>query len=315
MTGYLARRLLQALVVIFGVTLIVFALSHLLPGGPARAMLGPRATPQQIHSFIVANGFDKPLPVQYYHYIGQLLTGNLGYSYKYNQTVNSLLALYLPRSIILVGLATVLAITVAVPLGVYQAIRRNRADDYVLTGASFLFYAMPVYWLGYLLILAFSVKTHILPSEAPQVSDIAGLFSNWQGLVLPVVTLALVSIALFSRYQRSAALENLAQDYIRTARAKGVSERAVIIRHLLRNSLIPIATLLGLSLPGLVAGALLTETVFNFPGVGLLFWNAALTHDYPILLGVTLIVGIATVLGSLLADLLYAVLDPRVRYS
>jgi peptide/nickel transport system permease protein len=315
MTAYIIRRIFQAAAVVLGVTIIVFIIIHLLPGGPARALLGPRATTQQIHSFIVENGYNKPVWAQYAAYISHLASGNLGYSYHYNQTVDSLLAENLPKSVLLVGLAVAVALVVAIPLGILQAIRRNKPLDYVLTGAAFVGYSMPVFWLGILLILVFSVDLHFFPPEGPQGATVGAVLSDPIALVLPVATLAIVTVALFSRYIRSSAIENLVQDYIRTARAKGVSEAGILSRHVLRNSLIPIITLIGLSLPAMLSGALVVETVFNYPGMGLLFWNAATTHDYPTLLGFTVVVGVATVIGSLLADVLYAVADPRVRHS
>jgi peptide/nickel transport system permease protein len=313
-TTYLIRRLWQAVLVVIGVTVVVFIISHLLPGGP-RALLGPRATPEQVHAFIVANGYNQPVFVQYGHYLANLLHGNLGYSYHYNQTVDSLLAQDLPKTAVLVGLAVALAIVVSIPLGILQAFRRNRPTDYVLTGASFVGYSMPTFWLGILLIMAFSVTLHVLPPEAPQGATVGAVLQQPSALVLPVVTLAVVSIAAYSRFMRSSSVENLVQDYVRTVRAKGASEWQVLFRHVLRNSLIPIITLIGLSLPAVVSGAIITESVFNYPGMGLLFWNAATTHDYPVLMGFTVVIAVATVVGNLLADILYAVVDPRVRVT
>jgi peptide/nickel transport system permease protein len=314
MTGYIIRRILQAAVVVLGVSVVVFVIIHLLPGGP-RAMLGPKTTPEQLHAFIVANGYNKPVFVQYWRYIDTLLHGNLGYSYHFNQTVNSLLAEDLPKTAVLVGLAIGLAIVVSVPLGILQAVRRNRPVDYVLTGASFVGYSMPTFWLGILLIMAFSISLHWLPPEAPQGATVGEVLQQPIGLILPVVTLAVVNLAAYSRFMRSSTVENLVQDYTRTARAKGASGGRVLVRHVLRNSILPMVTLLGLSLPAVVSGAIITESIFNYPGMGLLFWDAATAHDYPVLMGTTLVVGIATVTGSLIADLLYAVADPRVRYT
>lgn len=312
MAGYLVRRLGQALVVVAGVSMIVFILSHLLPGGEAAAVLGNRATAAQIAAFNRAQGLDLPLPAQYGHYLWQLLQGNLGYSFQYNQSVASLLDTFVPKSVVLFGVAVILAVLVAVPLGIFQAVRRNKPSDYLLTAGSFLAYSMPTFWLGLLLITGFAVSLHIFPAEAPQ-GGLSSVLSHPGAMVLPVVTLALVTIAQFSRYMRSAALDNLAQDYVRTARAKGLSERAVLTRHLLRNSLIPIITLLGAYLPVIFSGALVTEVVFNYPGVGLLFFHAAVTKDYPVMLGTVLVVSVAAVAGSLLADVCYALADPRVR--
>lgn len=314
MTRYILRRIVHSVVVVIGVTIIVFIIVHLLPGGPARALLGSRASPQQIRYFDVANGYNKPIPVQYVDYLNALVHGNLGYSYHYNQTVASLLGQYLPKSALLVGLSYVVALIVAIPLGILQALRRNKPVDYALTGVAFVGYSMPAFWLGIILILVFAVTLHLLPPEGPQGATVAAVLSQPTALVLPVITLAAATVALFSRFMRSSAIETLVQDYIRTAKAKGLSGRRIVLHHVLRNSLTPIITLVGLSLPGTVSGAVITESVFNYPGMGLLFWTAAVTHDFPILLGFTIVVAVATVLGSLMADVLYAVADPRVRY-
>jgi peptide/nickel transport system permease protein len=315
MTGFITRRLLQSIVVVLLVTVIVFILLHLLPGGPARAQLGARATPAAIANFNHQMGYDRPVPVQYWNWLTELVTGNLGFSVKFNQSVVSLIGERLPKTLVLTVLATLFALVVAIPLGMVQAVKRNHAADYAITCGAFVFYATPPFFLGVVLIVMFSVYLPILPAEAPQSSSLGVILSQPAGLILPVLTLALLTIAQFTRYMRSSVIENLAEDYVRTARAKGAGERTVLIRHVLRNSLIPVATLLGLSLPAIFSGALITEAVFNFPGMGQLFWTAAQTQDYPIMLGITVLVGVATVIGSLLADLAYAVLDPRVRYA
>jgi peptide/nickel transport system permease protein len=315
MIAFIVRRILQAVVVVFGITIIVFVLIHFLPGGPAKSLLGPRATPEQVKAFNIANGYNKPIYVQYVDYIGRLLHDNLGYSYHYNESVNALLSQNLPKSALLVGLSVVAALIIAIPLGFLQAVRRNKPIDYVVTGAAFVGYAMPVFWLGILLILFFAVKFNIFPAEGPQGSTVGAILSQPSALVLPVATLTLVTVAQFSRFMRSAAIDNMIQDYVRTARAKGVSETRILFHHVLRNSMIPIITLLGISLPTLLSGAVVTESVFNYPGMGFLFWTAAQVHDYPTMLGFIVVVGAATVLGSLVADILYAFADPRVRYS
>jgi peptide/nickel transport system permease protein len=313
--GYIIRRVLQAILITIGVTLIVFILLHVLPGGGvARAILGPRANAAQIAAFNHENGLDQSLPVQYLTYLWQLLHGNFGFSYKLNQSVASLIVQYLPKTLLLLGLSTALAIIVAIPLGIYQAVRRNKVDDYILTGASFVFYSMPVFWLGIILIVVFSGLLHWLPANGPQGAYVTDDFSQLSGLILPVITLALVTIASFSRYMRSATLENMVQDYVRTARAKGASNSRVLFVHVLRNAMIPILTLIGLSVGYIFSGALITEALFNYPGMGYIFWNAALAPDYPIILGVIVVTGFATVLGSLMADIMYAIADPRVRY-
>jgi len=315
-TGFLVRRLGQSVIVVFGVTILTFVLTRLLPGGVARAILGTRASPIAIAEFNQANGLDLPGWQQYLFYLNQVLHGNLGFSYQLNESVVDLLRDHLPKTIILLGLSTLLALAIAIPLGVMQAVRRNKLDDYFFTSLSFALYSMPIFWLGLILIIVFSADLNVLSPQGPQ-GDISTYLDPSQiaALVLPVVTLALVEIALFSRYMRSSMLDNLVQDYVRTAKAKGVSMTGILYGHVLRNALLPIVTLLGLSLPGIFSGALIAEAIFNYPGMGLLFWDSAQKRDFPVLLGVTLVVAIATVVGNLLADIGYAVVDPRVRIT
>ncbi|MGH7666702.1 MAG: ABC transporter permease [Candidatus Dormibacteria bacterium] len=312
MTAYLVRRLAHALIVLVGVSLIVFLLLHLLPGGPARASLGLRANAASIAAFNKQYGLNQPLPIQYVVWLGQLLHGNLGFSYKLNQSVDSLLAENIPRTLVLAGSATVVAVAVAVPLGIYQAARRNSPEDYVLTGLSFIFYSMPSFFLGLVLIIVLSDVLPLFPSTGPTAT--APLADQLSNLVLPVLTLTLITVALFSRYMRSSVLDNLAEDYVRTAAAKGSGRARILFRHVLPNALLPIITLVGLSLPGILGGALIVESLFNYPGMGLLFWNAAQTEDFPVMLGTSLVIGVGVVTGSLLADVLYGIADPRVRY-
>jgi peptide/nickel transport system permease protein len=314
LTGYIIKRFLQSLVVLLLVTMIMFVMFHMLPGNPARAELGVKAQPAAVAAFDRLQGLDKPIWYQFWIYLDHLVHGNLGFSYIQNASVALLFAQRFPKTIVLLTLATVVAIVVAMPLGVLQAVRRNKVDDYILTGASFVFYSFPTFWLGIVLIEIFAISLHVFPPMAPEGTSLGAILSDWQGMVLPVTTLALVSIASYSRYMRSAMIDSLAQDYIRTAKAKGLSKRAVLFRHALRNSLIPMATLVGLSIPGVVSGAVITESVFNYPGVGLLFVQSADSEDFSVLLGLTLVAAVGVIVGNLVADICYAILDPRIRY-
>jgi peptide/nickel transport system permease protein len=314
MIGFLIRRILQAILVAFFVTVITILLIHLFPGGPVRALLGPRATPQQINAINVEYGFNQPLYVQYGKWVWQILQGNLGYSVKLNQTVSSLLATHLPNTLVLVLLGTVVSLAFGIPLGMYQAVRRYTVGDYVLTGVSFLGYSTPTFFVGLVLIDWFADDLKIFPSSITG-NSFGALLSDPRELVLPVISYAFLLYALWSRYMRSSVMDNLVQDYVRTARAKGASERRVLWGHIFRNSLISIVTLLGLYVPTLIAGAIFIEDVFNWPGMGLAFYQAAENVDYAALLGLTLVATAATIIGNLLADIGYAVLDPRVRYS
>jgi peptide/nickel transport system permease protein len=315
MLGYAIRRVLQAVVVVVGVTAVTFVLEHIIPGNLARAILGTRASPAEIAAFDRANGLDHPVVVQYLTFLGRLARGNLGYSYRLNQSVDSLILHQLPNDVLLVGTALAIAIAIAIPLGIVQSVRRGRAVDHAATGVAFALYSMPSYWLAILLVAGLSIAVHAFPPEAPQASSVAGLLADPKALVLPVLTLTLVNVALFSRYMRAAAIDTLAQDYVRVAKAKGLSARLVLSRHVLRNSLISVTTLIGLSIPAVLTTGLIVEYVFNVPGVGLTYYNAAVNADYPVELGITVLIGIVTVLGNLFADLAYAVLDPRVRYD
>jgi peptide/nickel transport system permease protein len=314
MIGFLLRRIGQAIVVLFLVTVFVLALVHLFPGGPVRALLGDRATPYAIAYYNNLYGFDKPFYVQYIKWVGQFLSGNFGFSYHLNQSVSSLIAQDLPKTITLVLLGTIVSLLFGIPLGVYQAVRRNTAGDYVLTGISFLGYSTPTFFVGLVLVSWFAVDVHLFPPFAPQSSSVLSILADPRALVLPVASYAFLLYALWSRYMRSSVMDNLVQDYVRTARAKGASERRVIWGHVFRNSLVSIVTLLGLSLPTLITGAIVIEVVFNYPGMGLAFYQAALNVDYQVLLGFTVLATVATILGNLLADIGYALLDPRVRY-
>ncbi len=315
MTNYLLRRTGQAVVVVIGVMVVTFLLIHLEPGSAARATLGTKANAERIAVFNAANGLDRPLAAQFLTFVKQACEGNFGTSYSLHQPVSTLIAQRLPRDAVLLGLSTLLALAIALPMGIYQAVRRDGVADHVFTIVSFVLYSMPDFFFALLLVALFSVRFHLLPSQAPQAGSLSGILADPRGLVLPVVTLTLVSVAGFSRYMRSSTLGTLAQDFVLVTRAKGLPERLVLSRHVLRNSVLPVITVLGLSAPGIVTGAVIAESVFNYPGMGLLFFQAATSKDYPIMLGSTLVVGVATVVGSLVADLAYGLLDPRIRYD
>jgi peptide/nickel transport system permease protein len=313
--GYIARRLGVAVVVVVGVSIFIFALLHVIYPSPAIDVLGPRANRVTIAAFNKQNGFDDPWFVQYLHYMGNLLRGDLGFSYKLNQPVDALFRERVARSVYLTGITLVLSVVIAVPLGIYQAVRRNTIGDYTLTSLAFIVYAMPVFFLGLILIQVFSLNLHIFGFEASQSNSIFAIIGDWHDMFLPVLTLTLLTIAAFSRYMRSTAMDVLAQDYIKVARAKGLPERLVLTRHLLRNACLPMITLVGLSIPLLLAGNLITETLFNFNGLGLLFYNSLQNVDYNVLLAYTLIGAVLTVIGNLIADVALTVADPRIRLA
>ncbi|HUD80460.1 MAG TPA: ABC transporter permease [Streptosporangiaceae bacterium] len=302
MTAYLGRRVLQAIAVVLLVTLIVFGLIWLAPGDPAQKVLGGAPGNQEFLA-------------QYLTWLGRVVRGDLGFSTRLNESVGALLAASLPRTLVLTGVSTVIALVVAIPVGLIQAVRRNSGVDHLLRGLTFLFYGTPPFVLGSLLVLFFAVDKHYFGAEGPQAPGIVGVITDVRDLALPVLTLSLVTIAIFARYMRSSALDSLGQDYVEAARARGAGQRRVLVMHVLRNSLVPVVTLVGLSFPQIIGGALVVESLFNIQGMGWQIWQAAQNHDFPVTLGFTLVIGVAAALGSLAADLGYAVLDPRVRHG
>lgn len=316
MISYIIRRFFQSIVVIFGVILIVFGLFHLESTYViAKAIVGPRASAQQVQQVIVSLGLNKPVYYQVWRLIDNYVHLNFGNSYQFNSPVRSLILQALPKTLLLVGTSTFFALLVAIPLGVFQTVRRNKPSDYVLTSVTFVLYATPAFVLGPLLVLLLAVDNHIFTPYVPPSASIGQLATDWRAMVLPVFTLSAVTIAAFSRYMRSSMMDALTEDYVRTARAKGASRGRVLFRHTFRNTLIPIITLLGLSIPAIVSGAVITETVFNYPGMGFLTTRAAEQFDLATVVGTTVVASVATVVGSLLADILYAVADPRIRYA
>ncbi len=315
LAAYLIRRCATSLVILFGISLFTFVLLHLVYPSPAIIVLGPRASPAAIHAWNAQNGFYEPVVVQYWQYIWAVLHGNLGYSYKLNQSVAALFRERWAYSAYLSGTSLGLAILIAIPLGIYQAVRRNSLGDGVVTSVAFTAYAMPDYLLYLIAIQVFALSFHIFGFEASQSSSLIVVIGDWHDMTLPIVCITMLILAGYSRYMRSAAIDTLAQDYIRTARATGLPERLVLLRHLVRNALLPMITLVGLSIPALLAGNLIAETTFNYNGLGLLFYNSLENADYPVLLAYTLIGAVLTVLGNLLADVALTVADPRIRLA
>jgi peptide/nickel transport system permease protein len=314
-TAYLIRRTATAIVVLIGVSVFVFLLLHLIYPTPAIDVLGPHANKFSIDQWNQQHGFDDPWYVQYLHYINQLVHGNLGYSFKLNQSVSALFHERWERSAYLSGVTLVLSVLIAIPLGIYQAIRRNTLGDGIVTTGAFVTYAMPDFFLYLIAIQALAISIPVFSYEGPQTTSMVSIILNWRAMTLPIVCLTLLELAGYSRYMRSAAIDTLAQDYIKAARAKGLPERLVLLRHLVRNAFLPMITLIGLSIPALLAGNLIAEAVFNFPGLGLLFYDSLGTADYPILLAYTLVGAALTIAGNLVADVALTVADPRIRLT
>jgi peptide/nickel transport system permease protein len=313
--GYIVRRIGTSIVVLFGVSIFIFALLHAIYPSPAIDVLGSRANSALIAAWNKDNGFDDPWIVQYLHYIGNLVQGNMGYSYKLNQSVGSLISEVWARSAWLSGASLVLSVAIAMPLGIYQAVRRNTVGDYAATTIAFSLYAMPVFLLGLILIEVFALDLHIFSFEGSQATSLPAIIVDLRSMTLPIVTLTLLSVASYSRYMRSSAMDVLAQDYIKVSRAKGLPERLVLLRHLVRNASLPMVTLIGLSIPFLLSGNLITETLFNYKGLGLLFYTALQNVDYNVLLAYTMIGALLTIIGNLIADIALTVADPRIRLT
>lgn len=317
MTRYIIRRLLESIPTLIGISLISFTLLHIVPGDPVKIMLGRFWTPARAAQVAQNLGLNHPLWQQYLIWLWNLVRGNLGYSFNYSRPVTSLILENIPHTLIIVLAAMILSVLLAVFIGSLQAYFENSFGDHVVTFVGYFFYSMPVFWLGILLVETLAVKLGWFPSGGisnPQDSGFS-LGDYLYHMCMPVGTLTVVQLALWSRYMRSSMRDTLLQDYIRTARAKGIREFGVIFKHAFRNSIIPIVTLLGLQLPTLFAGALFIEEVFNYPGMGLLYWNALTVLDYPTLLGIIMLLGVLTVIGNLLADIAYAIIDPRISYD
>ncbi|MDH6135725.1 peptide/nickel transport system permease protein [Kitasatospora sp. MAA4] len=314
MTAYLFRRLLQSVVTVFIVTIVSFGLMKLMPGGPVRAILGTHATPANIAHLTQQMGLDRPLYVQYWTWLDGLLHGNLGFDYIVQRPISDLLFNALGASAYIVGASLLLALLIAIPMGMIQATRRNSVLDHAFTVFSFVAYGIPTFFIGFLIQQWFEDDLQWV-SVQNQVSTFGAALTHPEAVCLPVLTLTITTVAGYSRYMRSGVLDQITQEYVRTAKAKGASMRRTMYAHVLRNALIPMVTLIGLSLPILVGGSLIVEFVFNIQGIGLLTTRAALQNDYGITLAATLLTAVVTVIGSLVADVSYAVLDPRVRLT
>jgi len=335
MLQYIAKRLLGLVPVIFGITLLVFAFLHLIPGDPVTAMVGERSTPEQIEILRKQMGLDQPLPLQYLFFLTSLLRLDFGTSIVTNVPVIVEIGQRWPASFELSVAAMLFAVLVGIPAGILAAVKKDSWLDNVAMIGSLVGVSMPVYWLGLLLIYLFAVYLGWLPpsgrlgvSQGFEFQAITGFYildAILQGnilvlkdvlahLVLPAIALGTIPLAIVARLTRSAMLEVLSQDYIRTARAKGVLEKWVIFKHALKNALLPVITIIGLQFGALLSGAILTETIFSWPGLGSWIYSAILARDYPVVQGGVVFISITFVLINLLVDLSYALFDPRIQY-
>ncbi len=300
---YIIWRALASLPVVLVVSFVVFAMVF-MSGDPAVLMLPPEATEEQVAQFRHAYGFDEPLLVQYGRFLGNALHGDFGNSIRYKQPALELVLQRLPATLQLSSFSMLLAVVLSLPLGVLAALKRNSIVDYVASFLAVVGQSMPNYWLGFLLVYAVSVKLHLLPTSGGP---------GWPHVILPAVTIAINIMALITRMTRSAMLEVICEDYVRTARAKGLAERIVVVKHALRNALLPVITIIALQFGYILGGAVVVETIFAWPGLGLLTIQAIYNRDYPIVQTAVFFLAVSFVLINLLIDILYQFLDPRVR--
>jgi peptide/nickel transport system permease protein len=315
MLRIVGQRLVQGVIALVLVSAITFLLVNLAPGGPA-SLMRMDATPEQREALTRRLGLDQPVPVRYIQWLGGALHGDLGVSLSSNEPVAFRVAQRLPNTLLLAGTALVVSILVGIPMGVLAALRRNALPDFVVATVSVLGLSVPAFWLGIILILAFSVSLRVLPSSGIANSGNEGdLADRLQHLVMPALVLSTTVLPYVVRFTRSALLEVLHQDYVRTATAKGLSRARVVYGHALRNALVPVVSIVGTLVPRLVGGSVVTEAVFGWPGMGRLAVEAASGRDYPLIVGITVIVGAVVVSSSLVVDLAYTWLDPRIRMA
>jgi len=303
MSRKILRRTLRAAAALVLVTAVVFTLLH-LSGDPTYILLAPEATPEQRAAFRHQYGLDQPLPVQYARYLGRVVQGDFGQSFSFQAPALSVALQRLPATLELTLAAMGIAVVIAIPAAVLASLRRGTLFDRAMMGVTLLGQSVPTFWLGMMMIIVLAVNLRLLPASGR---------GGWAHLAMPAVALALWLMALLARVTRSEMLEALEQDYVRTARAKGLTERSIAARHALKNALLPIVTVLGLQFGGLLGGAVMTETVFAWPGVGTLILDAILKKDFPVVLAGVMIVAVGFIVVNLVLDLLYTVLDPRIR--
>lgn len=325
---YILRRLLATVPLVLGIATLIFLLINLAPGDPVRMFAQPGVSPEALAQLRQNLGLNEPLHIRYFNWLGSLVRGDLGTSFQMSRPVLEIIKELLPNTLLLSGCALALAFGVGIVVGTYQAFRQYSVADSVLSVVLLFFYSMPSFWLALMLVLTLSLfarnvwewpiwfpSTGIMSVDAVSMGPVEYFLDRARHLVLPTLSLALVLTAGIARYMRGSMLEVIRQDYVRTARAKGLSEFVVVFKHALRNALIPIITLVGLYIPYLISGTLFVELVFAWPGMGRALVNAVFTRDYPLIVGGALFFSTMVVLANLLADILYAIVDPRVRYD
>ncbi len=320
MATYILRRLIQAIPIVIGISVIAFLIVYLTPGSPVDKFRSARVSSETIQNLIHLYGLDQPLPVQFWNWFTHFWTfpwnpTAWGYSFTDGLPVRDKIFARIPATLLLMGTSLVVTVVCAIPIGILQAVKQYTWADKVITTFETIGYAMPTFWLGLILKQVFAIQLNWLPLYGMNTLGKSGNIPDMVAhMILPVATLTVISVAGWSRYMRASMLEVMRQDYVRTAKAKGLGSGRVIGRHALRNALIPIVTLLGLTIPTLLSGAAITETVFSWPGLGWLGVQSVGDRDYPVVLAVVMIGGVMVIMGNLLADIAYAVVDPRIHY-
>ncbi len=320
MGRYIIRRLLQAIPLLFFMTIFMFALIHLLPGGPEQVLFNPRLSAAGRAALRAHFGLDDPVYIQYFKWLSRALQGDFGFSFADNVPVSYLISQRFPATLELFSIALSLALVVALVLGVVSGVRQGTVTDYGLTVVSYFGIALPTFLVGLFLQYIFGVWLHILPTSGTEtlgytLGPADAFVDRFEHIILPVLTLATISIAGWSRYMRASTIEVTKQDYMRTARAKGVAPVPLLIRHALRNAVIPLITVVAIDFGAVAGGATITEGVFAWPGMGSLFFSSLTVRDYPVLLAILMLGAFFVIMFNLIADILYAVMDPRIRYS
>lgn len=320
MGRYIIRRLLQAIPLLLLISIFMFALIHLLPGGADAVIFNPRLDAAGRAAIRASFGLDQPIYIQYLKWLGNSLTGNFGFSFANHLPVSSILAVRFPATIELFSCSLLFALICAIVLGVVSAVRQNTATDYTLTVISYFGIAMPAFILGLFLQDIFAVQLHVLPVSGTQTLGYTfdafnSFLDQATHLILPVITLAFLFIAAWSRFMRSSMIDVIKQDYMRTARAKGVSPVKILVQHALRNALIPLITVVAIDFGGVAGGAVITEGIYAWPGMGSLFFDSLEARDFPVLLAILMMSAVFVLVFNLVADILYGVMDPRIRYN
>ena len=301
---YIIKRLLMGILVVLFVTVLIFGIMQAMPGNPVDLMVDTRVSAEKVEAIKAEWGLDKPPVVQYFYWLGNILQGNFGMSISLKQNVSDLILQRLPYTLLLTGAALVIEYLLAIPLGLLAAVRKNKITDKALTITTVVLWSMPPFWLGVLLMLVFSIHLHVLPLSG---------YSGFASLILPALTLSLPALAQIFRLTRAEVLDVMDEKYVTTAYAKGITDKKILVRHVLRNALIPVTVMFFLSLPWLIGGAVVVENVFAWPGMGQLLWKGIAKQDFVIVQGIVFVITILTVICNIIGDMISGILDPRIR--